>query len=73
MNVNEIVEQYLGEHGFDGLYNTNMECSCLKDALWPCDYPNGDCKAGVRIDCPGSECDGYGVKGHFHIGEREAQ
>lgn len=68
MTLQEIVEQYLKSHGYAGLYHPDGECACEAGDLWPCGYPNGDCKVGHYVDCPGAECEGSG-RLHFHIGE----
>ena len=39
MDIQEIVETYLKEKGFDGLYNPG-ECACKIDDLFPC-YGDG--------------------------------
>ena len=36
MNVKEIVEKYLKEYGYDGLYEPG-ECACVTADLMPCD------------------------------------
>lgn len=65
--VKEIVEEYLRQHGYDGLYHSVGECACEVGDLWPC-YPDMsfDCCAGVRAPCDCGECD-------FHIVEREVE
>ena len=52
-NVREIVEQYLKENGYDGLYNEIGECGCPCDDLMPCD--NGgmyECEPAIQHYCP---------------------
>lgn len=59
MTVIEIVEQYLEEHGFDGLYND--QCGCyLKEGIAPCCGAITTCQPGYRIKTP---------KGHDLFGE----
>ena len=36
MSVIEIVEKYLRDNNYDGLYNSDRECSCETGALEPC-------------------------------------
>jgi hypothetical protein len=60
-SLREIVEQYLRENGFDGLYLQD-ECACAVDDLAPCDGPTIDCTAGYRAPCDCGEHD-------FHIQE----
>ena len=67
--VGNIVRCYLHAHGFAGLFHPDGDCACKLDDLWPCGYPNGDCRAGVFVECPGEGCEGYRVDGHYHIGQ----
>jgi len=47
MTVKEIVEKYLRENGYDGLYCE--DCGCRLDDLIPCDWGDfQDCKAGYE-------------------------
>lgn len=53
MNIRKIVEEYLGRHGFDGLYYPGMceNCGCEKSDLFPCGYGPGevnDCAPGYK-------------------------
>lgn len=49
MNAIEIIEKYLKENGYDGLYRTG--CGCMIGELFPCaNYPD-DCKAGYKVPC----------------------
>jgi hypothetical protein len=47
----EIVTQYLKEHGYDGLYNTDDECGCSVDNLMSCDGMTIGCQAGWKGPC----------------------
>jgi hypothetical protein len=60
MTVRQIVEKYLRENGYDGLYNSN-DCACDLNDLMPCGFWDGDCKAGYKHSC---NCE---VKHNFHI------
>jgi hypothetical protein len=51
MNVREIVMDWLKEHGFDGLFNSDGECGCKRDDLCHCDEPSIYCKAGYLHPC----------------------
>jgi len=55
MTVSEIIEKYLKENGYDGLYNLNGECGCEIDDLIPCMDYCGDCKPGYKISDPSGE------------------
>jgi hypothetical protein len=64
IDVIEIIEKYLIENGYDGLYYP-CECACVIGDLNPCSENPLNCKAGYRQDCP-SDCG----CGGFHIGEK---
>ncbi|MDP2365057.1 MAG: hypothetical protein Q8M94_14970 [Ignavibacteria bacterium] len=54
MTVKEIIEKYLRENGYDGLFYE--ECFCEIDDLFPCDEDGINCELG--IDCePGYKQD----------------
>ncbi len=64
-NVAEIVEKWLRENGYDGLYHCSM-CGCHVDDLMPCcgDSINR-CQPGIEMVCDcGEDCD-------FHIGPKK--
>jgi hypothetical protein len=50
MNVKEIVQIWLRDNGYDGLYNTDAPCGCELDDLFCCDCCSPDCKPGYRVD-----------------------
>jgi hypothetical protein len=52
MNAREIIKKYLEENGYDGLYNLEGECGCIKDDLFPCESCPAECEAGYLIDPP---------------------
>ncbi len=54
MEVKEIVEKWLTENGYDGLYSDGS-CACENSNLMPCDEYYGDCEAGYKQPCPGPE------------------
>jgi len=61
MNVQEIVADWLGSHGYDGLFYADAQCACKLDDLMPCDEPGIDCAPGYLAPCPGMAsgmCDG---------------
>ena len=50
MTVLQIVEKYLKDNGFDGLYDPIEPCGCPLGALFPCKNPG-------NLHCePGYEC-----------------
>ena len=61
MNCKQIIEAYLREHGFDGLWCPG-ECACLLDDLMPCGEGCGSCEPGYRVPCP-PECGEH----DFHV------
>ena len=67
-SVQEILEECLGEHGYDGLLNEENDCSCELDALCPCGSPYATCSPGHKVKCDcGNRCE-------FHISpEKEAE
>lgn len=67
-SVIEIVEAYIREHGFDGLFNSDFECACKVDDLAPCGEDNiGGCCVGYEYPCPKSTCGEH----DYHIGTRD--
>lgn len=51
MDVREIIQQYLQNCGYDGLYNSEGECACEIGDIAPCESLSLDCKAGYkRVD-----------------------
>jgi len=62
INVLEIIEKYLKENGYDGLYREDG-CGCELGDLGSCDSCPLDCIPGYKIPCDCGECD-------FHIGEK---
>jgi hypothetical protein len=55
-NVEEIVERYLLENGYDGLYQQG-ECACKIGNIGPCDHLCLDCEPGYLTETPGGEHD----------------
>jgi len=56
--VREIVRDWLVEHGYDGLYDS--ECGCGVCDLMPCDGPwSMTCRAGYAGPCDEPEFEGY--------------
>ncbi|MDR1911664.1 MAG: hypothetical protein LBQ52_04880 [Helicobacteraceae bacterium] len=47
MNVKEMVEKWLTDNGYDGLYNNDFDaddpCGCGLDDLICCDFPSVEC------------------------------
>ena len=52
MDVKDIIEAWLKENGYDGLYGE--ECACRIDDLMPCEEPGTDCEAGYEGPCDGT-------------------
>ncbi len=59
MNVRTIVEDYLREHGYDGL--CARDCGCGLDKFMPCegefDYHIMDCQPAMRSRCTSKDCE----------------
>ena len=47
MTVKKIVENYLRENGYEGLYSE--ECGCYLDDLMPCGECCDNCEAGYKV------------------------
>jgi hypothetical protein len=62
-DVQSIVESWLKENGYDGLY-APVECACVIGDLMPCEGPEPTCRPGHRVPCP-PDCGDH----NFHIGE----
>ena len=66
-SIKEIIEDFLRENGYDGLYNIENECGCEVGDLFPCGNPHEiDCRAGYKQPCRicDQNCD-------FHIGPKK--
>jgi hypothetical protein len=58
MNIKEIVENHLKEGGFEGLYNSDIQCACELEDLAPCAQMQDDCEPGYKCECDcGENCD----------------
>lgn len=71
--VRQIVQKYIRENGYDGLWCD--DCACVTDDLAPCGQIGEDCEAGHKRTVPKDEscgCDGQGSE-HWHIGPKETQ
>lgn len=63
MTVKEIIEKYLKDNGFDGLYNPEDKegCGCELGDLCPCEEDFGECKPGYKIAVANSEFIGWRI------------
>jgi hypothetical protein len=61
MTVKEIVEKYLKENKFDGLFYDGCACGCGLEDLMPCGDNYSGCEAGYKYPC---NCD---EEHNFHI------
>lgn len=77
MNVKEIVDKYLVDNGFEGLFNADDECACEICDLAPCGAMNEECAAGYRVPCdadPDEGCEfGDTPDDHFHMGAKKPE
>ena len=62
MTVISIIECWLNENGYDGLYNADGECACRIGDLVSCEEPFGRCLPGYQVPCP-ENCGEH----YFHI------
>jgi hypothetical protein len=51
MDVTDIIKDYLGKNGFDGLFNEDAECACKADDIAPCGELSASCEAGKLAPC----------------------
>lgn len=67
-SVVQMVELYLREHGYTGLYNVEIECGCSLEEFIPCGELGDECLAGyvTPSKCPGIEND-------FFVGLNKSQ
>ena len=70
MSIREIVEKWLKENGYDGLYNWSENCACCLDDLFVCGALSGGCEAGMKKMGCSTEC-GEGCD--FHIVPKEKE
>uniref|UniRef100_A0A6M3JQ24 Uncharacterized protein n=1 Tax=viral metagenome TaxID=1070528 RepID=A0A6M3JQ24_9ZZZZ len=66
MNCSEIIQKYLKENGFDGLYSPD-ECACIIGDLVPCCNSPMECQPGYKIPC------GCGEGHDFDIGKKKGK
>lgn len=66
LNLKQIVENWLNNASYDGLYGEY--CECAVDDLMPCGEPNVDCLPGRKMDCPGPNLCEIPGDCHIHIG-----
>ena len=70
MNIQEIVEKYLIDNSYDGLFGDY--CGCEIGDLMPCGEP-GNCEAGYKGPCPGPEDCENGGGCRWHIAKEKAE
>lgn len=71
MNVLELVESWLRQNGFDGLYEPDAVCACKVGHLAPCGDLGQHCIPGHVAPCP-PEC-GEGCEFHIAYADTVAQ
>jgi hypothetical protein len=62
IHVIDILEAWLKQNDYDGLYNESNGCACRKGNLVPCEERIADCIAGYEVIPPedvNAECDFY--------------
>ncbi len=71
MTIKQIIKEWLGKNGYDGL--TGEECGCQLSDLMPCNDPNIFlCEAGYKVPCPGEEYCEAGGGCEWHISTKKA-
>ena len=56
--VEEILRDWLKQHGYDGLRGADVECGCSLDHHFiPCGEVDLGCEAGYKGPDPSGECD----------------
>ena len=48
----DIIQDWLRDHGYDGLCEPDSECGCSIDELAPCCCTIQDCVPAYRVACP---------------------
>jgi len=49
LSIEDMVKDHLESHGYDGLFNADLECGCLLEDLMPCGEPElQECCAGYK-------------------------
>jgi len=56
MDVEDIVTEYLLAHGYDGLFDPDVDCGCCVDYLMPCNNAGRNCTPGYKV--PSQDEDG---------------
>ena len=66
MNIKDIVAEWLGKNGYDGLFVPG-ECACKNDELFPCGETYANCEPGylkTATNCPEHD---------WHIGPKDSE
>lgn len=59
-NIFDIVEDWLRQHGYEGLCNLGCDCGCGVGYIMPCGCPDlGDCRPAYEVRC--GKCDEAGT------------
>jgi hypothetical protein len=58
----KMIEHYLREHGYAGLYSEDQECGCVLGDLAPCGCESiAECIAGYKINEPTDGTHTFGI------------
>jgi len=55
MRIRNLICRYLREHGYDGLFNRDLDCACEAANIAPCGEISCECEAGYRVAGAGWE------------------
>jgi len=71
MTVRDIIQGWLRDNGFDGLFNPG-ECACLIADLMPCEDYIARCEPGYKGRCDLNDpnaCEWCVEEGGFHVSD----
>ena len=70
--VEEIIKEYLTKNEFHGLYNSDVDCACKLDDLFPCGGVCTECTVGyLQPSDENSEYELIGDKKHENNGDKK--
>jgi len=67
MDIKAIIQGWLKEHGYDGLFNRDAQCGCESEDLAPCEGDITACEPGYKVPCDGKGCECVEPHTDWHI------